>query len=162
VRQVIRALALTLGAFALTAACASAPVVKHTEYRYSLPGPTGDFHPGQKLPLTWTATAEVVTGSPPLTSGRVCVALVGPYGSVEELKTSTPSTGTCPIAVPRTIVASDLADADPAIGRPIDQSLMLPASLAPGFYSLISVFAYGSGTQGGAMSSAGIVRVTAP
>jgi hypothetical protein len=64
--------------------------------------------------------------------------------------------------VPRTIVASDLADADPAIGRPIDQSLMLPTSLAPGFYSLISVFAYGSGTQGGAMSSAGIVRVTAP
>ena len=84
-RRAIRALLLTIPTL-LVAGCATPSVVTHTEYRYSLAGPTGDFHPGQRLPLTWKASAEVVTGSPPLTSGRVCVALVGPYGSVEELK----------------------------------------------------------------------------
>ena len=34
-------------------------------------------------------------------------------------------------------------------------------SLAPGLYNLLSVFAYESGNHGGAMSSAGILRVIA-
>src|SRR5713226_3513266 len=158
-RSVIRALSLTIGTAVLAAACASAPVVKHTEYRYSLPGPTGDFHPGQTLPLTWKASETVVSGAAVRTSGRVCVALVGPYRTVEELKSSTPTARGCPIAVPGAIAASPAAEADSWTGVPIDQPLVLPASLEPGWYSLLSVFAY---EAGGAMSSAGIVRVTAP
>ena len=57
------------------------------------------------------------------------------------------------------VVASEAAEADIARGTPIDQPLMLPRSLAPGLYNLLSVFAYGSGNQAGAISSAGIIRV---
>jgi hypothetical protein len=159
--RAIRVLSLTLGAAVLAAACAPERVVTHTEYRYDLPGPTGDFRPGQTVPLTWKAKAEVVQGEAPRLTARVCVAIAGPYASVEELKTSAPSASTCPIAAPRTVVASGVAVADIAIGTPIDQSLTLPTTLPPGFYNVLSVFAYESGSHGGAMSSAGILRVIA-
>jgi hypothetical protein len=151
---------LTIGAAVLVCAC-TAPVVTHTEYQYSLAGPTGEFRPGQALPLTWKSSATVVTGSAPLTSARVCVALVGPYGSVEELKTSTPTARTCPIAVAGAILASRATEADITGGAPIDQTITLPTSLAPGLYSLVSLFAYESGSHGGSTLSSQIVRVIA-
>jgi hypothetical protein len=159
--RAIRAMSLTLGAAVLVAACTSTPVVTHTEYRYSLTAPTGDLRPGQAVPLTWKAKAEVVQGEAPRLTARVCVAIAGPYASVEELKTSAPAASTCPVAAPRTVVASAVAVADIAVGTPIDQSLMLPTTLPPGFYNLLSVFAYESGNHGGAISSAGILRVIA-
>lgn len=154
-------MSLTLGAAVLVAACASAPVVTHTEYRYSLAAPTGDLRPGQALPLTWKATAEVVQGEAPRLTARVCVAIAGPYASVEELKTSAPAASTCPVAAPRTVVASGVAVADIAIGTPIDQSLTLPTTLPPGFYNLLSVFAYESGSHGGAIAEAAVIKVVA-
>jgi hypothetical protein len=159
--RAIRTLSLTLGAAVLAAACASTPVVTHTEYRYSLAAPTGGFRPGQALPLSWKASAELVTGSSPLMTARVCVAVAGPYATVEELKAVPPEVKACPISAPRVVVASGVAEADIARGTPIDQPLTLPGSLAPGLYTLLSVFAYGSGNQAGATSSAGIIRVVA-
>ncbi len=160
-RRAVRALSLSFSAAVLAAACASDPVVKHTEYRYSLPGPTGDYRPGQVVPLTWRPSAEVVAGEAPRLTARVCVAVAGPYATVEELKSSTITAKTCPIAVPGTVVASGVTEADIAHGTPIDQSLTLPASLAPGFYNVLSLFAYESGNHGGSTSSAGTIRVIA-
>jgi hypothetical protein len=155
---------VTLGTAVLAASCASAPATTHTEYRYSLAAPTEAFRPGQSLPLTWKASAEVVLGaapSAPFTRARVCVALAGPYPSVEDLKSQKPAASTCPIGVPGIVMASGVVDADITRGTPIDQSLSLPASLAPGFYNLLSVFAYESGSHGGAMSAASVIRVIA-
>jgi len=50
--RAIRVLSLTLGAAVFVASCAPERVVTHTEYRYELPAPTGDFRPGQAVPLT--------------------------------------------------------------------------------------------------------------
>jgi hypothetical protein len=152
---------LSLGSAVFVASCAPERVVTHTEYRYDLPAPTGDFRPGQAVPLTWKAKAEVVQGEAPRLTARVCVAIAGPYASVEELKAANTQGSPCPISAPRMVVASDVAVADIARGAPIDQPLMLPRSLAPGLYNLLSVFAYESGNQGGAISSAGILRVIA-
>jgi hypothetical protein len=161
VRRVVRTLSSSLGAAVLAAACTTAPVVTHTEYRFRLEAPTGDLRPGQAVPLTWKATPEVVPGEAPRLTARVCVAVAGPYASVEELKAANTQGSPCPISAPRMVVASEVAVADIARGTPIDQPLTLPGSLAPGLYNLLSVFAYESGNQAGAISSAGILRVIA-
>ena len=157
-----------LGAFALllvalAGACATkTPAVTHTIYQYSLAGPTDDLRAGQPLPLTWKASAMVVSGERSGEKARLCAALVGPYPTVADVKSSTVSVRSCPIAIPGTVVATEVAEADLLIGRPIDQQLLVPPSAASGYYQLISVVAFGLADTGNSMSGAGIVHVTAP
>src|SRR5438270_13141055 len=97
-----------LGAFALVltavaGACATkTPAVTHTIYQYSLAGPTEDLRAGQPLPLTWKASAMVVSGERSGEKARLCAALVGPYPTGADLQSSPASARTWPIAVPRT------------------------------------------------------------
>ena len=134
----------------------------HTVYQYSLAGPTGDFQPGVMLPLVWKATPRLVSGAASFEEkARLCVALAGPYNDVGDLKSSYAPVRACPIAIAGLIIASDVSLADLLIGTPVDQSLVLPATLAPGYYNLISVMEYGTTGTAQAMSAAGIVHVVA-
>ena len=157
-----------LGAFALlliaiAGACATkTSAVTHTIYQYSLAGPTEDLRAGQALPLTWRASAMVVSGERSDEKARLCAALVGPFPTVADVKSSTASARTCPVSVPGTVVATGVAEADLLIGRPIDQQLLVPPSAASGYYQLISVVAFGLADTGNSTSGAGIVHVTAP
>ncbi|TME27552.1 MAG: hypothetical protein E6I64_06180 [Chloroflexi bacterium] len=144
-----------LGAFALVltavaGACTTKPpAVTHTIYQYSLAGPTEDLRAGQAVERSDE-------------KARLCAALVGPFPTVADVKSSTASARTCPVSVPGTVVATGVAEADMLIGRPIDQQLLVPPSAASGYYQLISVVAFGLADTGNSMSGAGIVHVTAP
>lgn len=154
---------LPLIAIIVAISCTSAPLVTHTVYRYSIAGPTSDFRPGDTVPLIWKGTPQLVQAPPSGEKARVCVALVGPYSDVTALKASHTPANTCPVNVRGTILASDIAVIDLVIGAPVDQSLVLPRTLAPGYYDLISVMAYGTAAAdtGNSSSAAGIVHVVA-
>ena len=155
---------LVPAALVLAAACTAVPAVptaRHTEYQYGVAGPTDDLRPGDTLPLVWKATPREVTGAASGETARLCVALVGPYADVAGLKSSHAPARSCPISVPGVVVASDVAVTDLLVGAPVDQSLVLPSTLAPGYYDLISVLAYGTTDTGNAVSAAGILRVVA-
>jgi hypothetical protein len=165
----VRALALVTAL--LAAACTTSdPVVTDTMYEYSLAATADDVRPGELLPLTWRATPRLVRGEVPAATGWVaaakgwlCAALVGPYPSVEALKSSTFETRTCPIQVAGTILATDAAEADHVSGTPVTQNLTLPASLAPGYYQLLSLSTYtsagASSSGGGSTSMSRIIRI---
>jgi hypothetical protein len=133
--------------------------VSRTVYQYVLDAPTDDLHAGDAIQLTWKATPRVVVGEPASEKVRLCVALIGPYPGVADLKSSGTPARTCPIAVTGTVLASEVAEADLSIGTPVEQPLTLPTSMAPGYYQLVSVIAYGSSDTGNSASAAGIVRV---
>ena len=143
--------------------CTATPTVTHTVYQYSVAGPTSDFRAGDTVPLIWKGTPQLVQGSPSGEKARLCVGLVGPFSDVTALKASHTPARTCPVDVRGTLIASDIAVIDIFIGAPVDQSLVLPRTLAPGYYDLISVMAYGTADadMGSSMSSGGIVHVVA-
>lgn len=58
-------------------------------------------------------------------------------------------------------MASGVLPVDLRIGAPGDRSLDLPASLARGYYELITVMAYGASDTGNAVSAAGVIHVVA-
>ncbi len=152
-------------ALVLAASCTTAPpLVTHTVHRYSVAGPgaTGapvDFHPGDTLPLVWKATPQEWSGAASDEKARLCVAVVGPYSDVVGLKASHVPARSCPIGVPGIVVATDVAVADLLVGAPVDQSLVLPSTLAPGYYDVLSVAAYGTSDTGDAVATAGILHV---
>ena len=168
-RLAVRALAL-LSALLAAACTTSDSSVTRTMYEYSLAATAEDVRPGQSLLLTWRASPRLVRSEVPAETGWVaapkgwlCAALAGPYPSVDALKSSNFETRTCPIQVAGMVLATDAAEADLVAGRPVTQNLNLPASIAPGFYQLLSVSTYTSpGTRssgGGTTSTSRIIRI---
>lgn len=153
--------AVVAAAIASAACGPAAPPATHTVYQYALGGPTIEYHPGDTLPLVWKGTPQVVTGVASDERARLCVAIVGPYSDVAGLKASHTTARACPITGPGVAAASDVALADLLVGTAVDQTLVLPKTLAPGFYEVQSVVAYGATETGNSMSSAGILRVVA-
>lgn len=146
----------------LGVACATAvPSLKPTVFTYNLVGVTGDHHPGERLVVVWkaTATAERADAPPPV---RLCLALAGPYATVEEAKATPFATGSCPVGGAQVVARSVMTDADPAKSEDVTQELVAPASLAPGYYQFIGVRVSGTGKPTSAASGAGIVRIVSP
>lgn len=146
----------------LSTACgaASTPltVAKPIVYQYAFVTPTGDHRAGEWLTLVWKATpTQQRADAPP--HARLCVALAGPYETVEALKRQATDARTCPVTAPGVIVATATLDADPRRPDDVTQDLVLPASLAPGFYNVINVDVTAPGNS---MSGAGIIRIVAP
>ncbi len=146
----------------LGAACSTvAPSTKPTVFTYNLIGITGDRHPGEHLTIVWraTATAERADAPPPV---RLCLGLAGPYATVEQLKATPVTAVTCPVGGAQVVATSVTTDANPAKADDVSQELVVPSSLAPGYYQFISVRVFGSGNPGNSSSGAGIIRVVAP
>lgn len=155
----MRALAIAL-AFVAIACAPWAPPTMHTEYQYSLARLPDSVAPGDTIQLEWKATARDVPGTRPTEAvARVCVALTGPYDDVAGAKASARDPRTCPVTVPGTVASTGAMQVDLLLGTPALQTLVVPTTLAPGFYNVWNVLAYGSSDNGNSTSGAGIIQV---
>lgn len=133
-------------------------VAKPVVYQYAFVAPAGDHRAGEWLTLVWKATPTTQRADAP-PHARLCVALAGPYDTVESLKRQASDARTCPVTGPGVVVATATLDADPVRPDDVTGDLVLPASLAPGFYNVINVIVMAPGNS---MSGAGIIRIVAP
>ena len=157
----MRAVGLVLVLVAISCA-PSAPPTMHTEYQYSLARLPDSVGPGDSIQLEWKATGRDVPGTRPTEAvARVCVALAGPYEDVAGAKASARDPRTCPVTVPGTVASTGTVEVDLLLGTPALQTLVVPTTLAPGFYNVWQVLVYGRTGNGNSTSGAGIIRVTA-
>ncbi len=152
----------------LLSGCTAAPgsptppaAAKPLVYTYVFASPSGVHRPGEWLSLTWKATPTTEHADAP-PRARLCVALAGPYPSVEELKRDPIPSRTCPVTGGRVVVTSATTEADPARPGDITQDLVVPASLALGYYQVISVHVFGPAEPANVASGARIIRIVAP
>ena len=137
---------------------ASAP--QYPAYQYRIATPTQPVAPNEQLHLTWepqlmpqrdTAIADV----------QLCVALFGPWDTVEALKTALAKDVPAKCPPDGTLVASDTIRTTSNSGARFTADLTAPS--APGFYDLhqisISSAATSYGGTGGSMSASGIIEV---
>jgi hypothetical protein len=142
----IAALAASCGPFTST----PAPANSYPMYQYVVQIPTKPVSPGEPLKLAW---------EPRLASGssssiyeiQLCVALFGPWESVDALKKAmaTRDTRSCP--PDGASVASETERVASNTGARMATEVMVPS--APGFYDLrqISIFSAGNSTSAGSV-----------
>lgn len=160
-------LSLVLVALVLGASCSasSTPTLQRTVFTYFVDPPNRDLHAGERVSLTvraTTADGETTSDKPPPV--RLCVALAGPYPSVQDLKSRPSSAGvrSCPVTGDLVVVAGDAVEADAWVEQAIKLDFLLPASLAPGFYEFVTVSMVGPTSAPSWVSTTGvIVRVVA-
>ncbi len=144
-------------AVAASVACQSAPPapVQFAEYRYIATYPPGPFSSSDPFHVTWTPRQA---GRSSVTYAiRLCVALVGPYASVDAPKQASPNLGRpqCP-PVGSTVASATLPTRSDTGGQ-IEAGLTLPN--VPGFYNVLQVSLTGSDSAPNATSASGIIEV---
>ena len=147
-------------AVAATGCAISAPPATHTEYQYALAPIPNVIAAGDTVQLTWNGMPRQIAGArPPEALARVCVALIGPFTDVARAKASSADPRACPIDVAGTIATTEVTEIDLLAGTPAAQRLVLPATVAPGFYNVWNVLAYGRTDNGNAATSAGLIQI---
>ena len=145
-------LAITL----LGAACA--PVVttasgqRFETYQYVLEVPVKPVSPNERLKLAWKPQLASQPSSA-LFEIQLCVALFGPWESVEALKKAAqPDTRACPPV--GAVATSETARVASNNGQPLAAIVTVPS--APGFYDLRQISIYGAGNS---MSAGSVIEV---
>jgi hypothetical protein len=115
-------------------------------YQYVLDVPTKPVSPSERLTLTWQPRLAPQPSST-LFETQLCVALFGPWASVDALKKSGTEAKSCPpsgaVATSQTLRTASNS------GAPMGATITVPS--APGFYDLRQIAVYGAGhsTSGG-------------
>ncbi len=121
-------------------------------YQYVLQVPTKPVIPNERLTLTWEPRLAPQP-SADLFEIQLCVALFGPWGSVEALKKSAPQdTKACPPT--GAIATSQTLRTASASGARLAAEITVPS--APGFYDLRQISIYGAGNS---MSGGAVIEV---
>jgi hypothetical protein len=118
-------------------------------YQYVVQVPTKPVTPNERLTLVWEPrlASESSAG---VSDIQLCVALFGPWESVEALKrAAAPDTRSCP--PPGAIATSQTLRTSSASGARLAADITAPS--APGFYDLLQISVYdpGNSTSGGAV-----------
>ena len=138
----------------------AASTPQYVSYRYRLAMPTGPVTPNQLLRLAWEPQLGPQRDSP-IADMQLCVALFGPWDTVDALKTAMASAVPAKCPPDGALVASDTIRTTSASGARFTADLTVPS--APGFYDLhqiaIDSAATAYGGRGGSMSASGIIEV---
>lgn len=144
----------------LISACGSAPVTQYPSYQYLLAMPTQPVAPNQLLHLAWEPQLGPQRDSE-IADVRLCVALFGPWDTVDALKTAMASAVPAKCPPDGALVASDTIRTTSASGARFTAELTAPS--APGFYDLHQISIHSAttayGGRGGSMSGSGIIEV---
>jgi len=131
---------------------AATPAFSYPMYQYELVVPTRPVSPNERLTLTWEPKLAAHPSST-LFGVQLCVALFGPWGSVENLKKGAPQdTKSCPPA--GAIATSETLRTDTASGARLAAEITVP--FAPGFYDLQDITVYDAGDS---MSTGSVIEV---
>jgi len=144
---------LLLAAVLLAVSCTPATSgQRFPMYQYVLQVPTKPVSPNERLTLTWEPRLAPQP-SADLFEIQLCVALFGPWGSVEALKKSAPQdTKACPPT--GAIATSQTLRTASASGARLAAEITVPS--APGFYDLRQISIYGAGNS---MSGGAVIEV---
>ncbi|HYT75102.1 MAG TPA: hypothetical protein VEL79_10175 [Vicinamibacterales bacterium] len=117
---------------------------RYPTYQYVLVVPTRPVSPNERLTLTWEPKLAAQPSST-LFELQLCVALFGPWDSVEALKKGAPqdtkSWKSCPAA--GAIATSQTLRTASASGARLAAEITVP--FAPGFYNLREITVYDAG-----------------
>jgi hypothetical protein len=122
---------------------------RYAMYQYAIEVPTKPVTPNQRLSLTWEPR-QAATTSPSFSDVQLCVALFGPFESVEALKRAAqPEAPSCP-PTGATATSQTLRTTTHS-GARMATDVMVPS--APGFYDLrqISILGVGNSTSAGSV-----------
>jgi len=126
------------------------PAQTYPMYQYVVQVPTKPLSPNERLKLAWEPRLASGTSSS-IYELQLCVALFGPWESVDALKKAmaTRDTRSCPPL--GATVASVTERVASNTGARMDTEVMVPS--APGFYDLrqISIFSAGNSTSAGSV-----------
>jgi hypothetical protein len=149
---------LLLSIVLLAVSCAPAAQAPTTAqryplYQYVLVVPTKPVTPNERLTLTWEPKLAAQPSSTRFEM-QLCVALFGPWESVDALKKGmdTRDTKSCPPS--GAAATSPTLRAASATGAPLTTEIVAPS--ARGFYDLRQITVYDAGNS---MSAGGIVEV---
>jgi hypothetical protein len=144
---------LLLSIVLLAMSCAPVTTPTSTQrfpmYQYSLQFPTKPVSPNERVTLAWEPRLQSES-SPSVYEIQLCVALFGPWQSVEALKNAPqPNTRSCP--PPGAIAMSETLRTPSNTGSPQAATITVPS--APGFYDVrqISVYSGSSATSAGSV-----------
>ena len=144
----------------LISGCGPAAVTQYPSYQYRLAMPTQPVAPNELLHLAWEPQLGPQRDSA-IADVQLCVALFGPWGTVDALKTAIASAVPAKCPPDGALVASDTIRTTSASGARFTADLTAPS--APGFYDLhqisIDSSATAYGGRGGSMSASGIIEV---
>jgi hypothetical protein len=133
----------------LAVSCTPVSTQRYPLYQYSLQAPTKPLSPNELLSLVWEPRLAS-EGSAGVTDIQLCVALFGPWETVEALKrAAAPDTRSCP--PPGAIATSQTLRTSSASGARLAADIRVPS--VPGFYDLLQISVYdpGNSTSGGAV-----------
>ena len=147
---------LFLSVVLLAASCAPvatpASAQRYATYTYSVTVPMAPVSLNERLKLLWEPRLASAP-SPEVFEIRLCVALFGPWESVEALKKAAqPDTRACPPT--GAVATSETARIASNNGQPLAAIVTVPS--APGFYDLRQISIYGSGNS---MSAGSVIEV---
>jgi hypothetical protein len=155
----VRRVLIALAALATTCGPASSVLEpRFPQYQYTIAIPTGPVAPNEALHLVWEphlapglATAVSTT--------ELCVALFGPWESVDALKSAMSTAATGPSCPPKgAAMSSETMRTTSDSGARLATDLVIPS--AAGFYDVRQIsITVTSGATAGAMSSDGIIEV---
>jgi len=121
-------------------------------YQYVLEVPTKPASPNEQLKVAWKPQLAAQPSSE-LFEIQLCVALFGPWETVEALKKAAqPDTRSCPPA--GAIATSETVRTASNNGAPQAATIKLPS--APGFYDLRQISVY---SQGDAWSAGSVIEI---
>ena len=154
-RRLLVALAL------LAATCgpaASVPEPRFPQYQYAIAIPATPVAPNEELHLVWEP--HLAPGlATAVSTMELCVALFGPWESVDALKSAMSSAVTGPSCPPKgAALSSDTLRTRSDSGARLATDLVIPS--ATGFYDVRQItITVTSGATAGAMSGDGIIEV---
>jgi hypothetical protein len=119
-------------------------------YQYVVQVPTKPVSPNERLKLAWEPRLASGT-SASIYEIQLCVALFGPWESVDALKKAMGPRDTRSCPPPGASVASETSRIASNSGTPMATEVIVPS--APGFYDLrqISIFSAGNSTSAAAV-----------
>jgi len=147
---------LLLSAVLLAASCAPvatpASAQRYATYTYTVTVPTKPVSPNERLKLQWEPRLASEPSSE-VFEVRLCVAVFGPWESVDALKKAAqPDTRSCPPV--GAVATSETVRTLSNNGQPLAADVTTPS--APGFYDLRQISIYGSGNS---MSAGAVIEV---
>ncbi len=126
-------------------------------YQYTVAIPTTPLAPNEQLHLVWEP--HLAPGSATAVSAvRLCIALFGPWETVEALKTAMSAAGPGPSCPPKgAIVSSETMRTTSNSGARLATDLAVPST--PGFYDIHQISITGEGGDTSAVTAGGIIEV---
>jgi hypothetical protein len=154
-RRLLIALAL------LGTACGPASSVvepRFPEYRYTIAIPTAPVAPDEELHLVWEPRLALGLATE-VSTIELCVALFGPWESVDALKRAMSAAATGPSCPPKGAArSSDTMRTMSNSGARLATDLVIPSAI--GFYDVRQIaITIGSGGSASAMAAGGIIEV---